>query len=372
MSSVVGISPTHNFTSSQYVYSAFVTLFRVVNVLLNGGLLAVIFVNRDKVHGDTNLALTLHLSATEFFFCLPLAAINAVLLFNSGWTWLGAAGCNVDGFLNVAGSLWSVMAILWIALDRYLLIVHSRKQPLWFWAKLAAAGWLFVTVQCLVPFMIRTGYVLEPCGVYCALNWWTRDPVGIIPVIFGLGTLVTGCVALAYMYWAIYTRVHRIQQQFDEVSGRKPNGALGSSAFSASSVSNNTNSITGDDIVNSSQQRFSAYAPLPQAPSAPLSPRLAGPYVGDRSAEDISSGNTTESSLERQVLLKGVTITAAFSICWAPYIVLIALALCGVVVPPWYDEVAGICATSFGIASSILSVVVDNKVSNLLRRSVGR
>ncbi|KAL7747774.1 hypothetical protein RI367_006898 [Sorochytrium milnesiophthora] len=351
-----------------YLYSVLLTLFRVLGVLLNGVLLAVIFANRDKVHGDTNLALTLHLSATEVLFFLPLVVLNSVFLSHGGRESLGVVGCKLFGFFSIAGSMWSVMAILWIAVDRYLVIVCGRRKSTWFWVALVAAGWLLVTVLCLAMVLSGTIFKVGSSIGYCTMDWSTRNPLGTVSIILTLSTLVIACVALVYMYWAIHARVHRVQRQFEDASGKKVNRAPGSSATYALSISN-TNSIAG---VDSSQQYFSAYASLPQVPNISLSPRLAGPHDGERSAENTSSPNSSKNDLERQVLLRGLAITSTFFVCWAPYAILVVMVVSGVEVPQWYDEVGGLFAASFGIVSCILSVVVDNKVFALVRHTVGR
>ena len=321
------------FSDAEYSFAILFAVVRTTNILCNAAMLLVVFFKRETLQWDINLLLTLHLSATEVIFAAPLAVIDVIKVGTRDWSTLGQLGCDIDGVFAVAGSLWSVIAILWIALERYLVIVKNRMQVSGdIWVAILVSGWMFVTLVCAIPFFVKSGYTLQPSKLYCALNWMSHDAVQLIPIGVGLSLLVVVCLALGNIYQSILQSVRQVKRVIKAV-----------------------------ESVNT---QFESSAPIKAEKSrGALTKSTATGAMLNGIAAPHKSGRMGElQGIERLIVLKGVSLTGTFATCWGPYSLNIVLALAGVHVPSWFDMVAASAAATFGIFSCLLSVIMDNKI----------
>ncbi|KAL7751078.1 hypothetical protein RI367_003658 [Sorochytrium milnesiophthora] len=213
---------------------------------------------------------------------------------------LGYVGCQVEGFITMTTAYAMMCAALWLALDRFLIIVLSRPSNMHprVWTGVICAGWLFSCVMAALPFMTGGAYVMQPEDMnHCARDYGAETPTARAQLFLIAGIQIACNVTVVTVYLIIYLKVRFSQQ---ELSNATQTPQTASPTIAA------TRSVeTGGTAVD--------------APATPQSTQKRKQSQASKLAAAIRPGNGRKATqLERTVLIKATIICIASVIASIP------------------------------------------------------
>ncbi|KAL7746899.1 hypothetical protein RI367_007719 [Sorochytrium milnesiophthora] len=337
------------FTPRQRDFVAIGIFLNVMCTVLNGSLVTVLILQRNKLLRDVNMLLTFNLNVADVLYGLPLVVFHVLKWISNDYSLLGPSGCNIEGAVICAASMWSVAALLWIGLERYELIVHERRRSNKFWMTAVAIGWLQGVILAVLPLIVPgSGYVVEPAGMYCSHSWGSKDSVRLSVILIVLGILCGVSNAIGMMYYRIYLKVQSVERESKEVLG---GGSTVKSHVMSSGGQTTTAKNNGQTEAGSSDK----------APSK---------GVHFESSKTVDRNKKQAASLERTILVKCITLTVAFFVSWVFCVIHIVLAIAGYVVPWWFDAVSAYFALMYSTFNWGCVVFLDQRIKAAMKEAV--
>ncbi|KAL7753627.1 hypothetical protein RI367_000558 [Sorochytrium milnesiophthora] len=342
------------FTPTQRLYILFGIVPTAIGVLLNGCLAAVLIVKRERLLGSLNMFLILHLNLADLLYHMSILAMQILKFTANDYSLLGPQGCNTEGSLIALGITGSTAAVLWVALERYDVIVRERPRRTQTWIALLVLGWVFPLAMATAPLVsAATGssayrFVLQPAGFFCYHDWQIQDAGWTAYV--RLVSLITyaALAAMAFMYSRIYFKVRRIHRSASKIL--VPAGA-GAGAGAGAATTQLSTAMATTRVVASA---------------------VANSVTGEVGVEkhQVAHSQRPAVSMEHTVLVKCLLLTSSFALSWVVYLVSITALTYGRQVPPWYDVVSAILALVCPIFNWACIVFLDVVVRRAMRGMV--
>ncbi|KAI8909161.1 hypothetical protein EDD86DRAFT_276066 [Gorgonomyces haynaldii] len=226
---------------------------------------------RRKVRNET--LLFLNVMWADLLYCLGSTVFGSYQ-FATGKFLFEETGCVIEGTMVIMSCCLSMLTLSAIAIERYLIVVHgfnlSNNQ-------MRTMMITILVVSVLISFWpIYTWSFPDSIGIYptlilCTLSSWDKHPMTIAQLSLAFTIILGTSNILTFCYLQIYLKYHNTVRSLNE--GLK-------------------------EVEEPSIRTVS----------------------GQIQSTETSKIHSRRDKLERKVLIKCVTITAVFLICWVPYV----------------------------------------------------
>ena len=231
--------------------------------------------------------------------CLPF--VLATVLHGSHWRY-GAAGCTLLAFCNTFLMFGGLFALLILALDRHLAVVHHRFHTRKFKGLMCLGiiliGWGVAFLLAFPPVFGLGTYRFIPMEAQCTLehrNYRDNDTFGFT-LIF---TLILALILFLYFRIFKFLRAHRKMRPILYQPARSDNWAFFGPGANAAAAANN--------LLNG----FARAVTNPLTLGLPTQPHITGRYI-----------NVPSQSSNERLTRVFVLVTIIYDTSWIPYIVM--------------------------------------------------
>ncbi|XP_053196976.1 melanopsin-A-like [Scomber japonicus] len=175
--------PSHPFPTADVPDHAHYTIGVVILAvgitgLLGNFLVMYAFCRSRSLRTPSNIFI-INLAITDFFMCLTQTPIFFINSMHKRWIF-GRKGCELYAFCGALFGICSMMTLMVIAVDRYVVITRplaslgamSRKKAL----SIVAAAWVYSMGWSLPPFFGWSAYVPEGLMTSCSWDYMTFTP----------------------------------------------------------------------------------------------------------------------------------------------------------------------------------------------------
>ncbi|XP_071319069.1 melanopsin-A-like isoform X2 [Trachinotus anak] len=183
VATTASIVPTHPFPTVDVPDHAHYTIGAVILVvgitgMLGNFLVIYAFCRSRSLRTPSNIFI-INLAVTDFLMCLTQTPIFFITSMHKRWIF-GKKGCELYAFCGALFGICSMMTLMVIAVDRYVVItrplaslgVMSRRKAL----SIVAVAWVYSMGWSLPPFFGWSAYVPEGLMTSCSWDYMTFTP----------------------------------------------------------------------------------------------------------------------------------------------------------------------------------------------------
>ncbi|KAJ3158186.1 hypothetical protein HDU86_003142 [Geranomyces michiganensis] len=319
--------------------------FRIVSICLlataccgviGNTFIGYLFYRYEKLRTHPSNLLVLALCLGDAIMCFPRLIEVPIELANYGFPASYHPLCQVLGGLTYFSAYLSGNTLTAVSMERYFSIVRgvtiTRRQCLFIaigiWAIAFAIAIVLPILTAIGKGTPRSPYILQASGMYCLINWGDSSPYGRTQTVVALTTILTVVGTIGGGYFMIWRHVQSIARITVVVS--------------------DTHGLTTVPMARGSKDQAAT--------------------SGNR-----QTTSSTMSTLERNLMWKGVIMSLAFVVNWLPYTVMIFYEA----LLARHDISPAFCAASwFGsllnsAINPILFISLDTRVLSCARQAIG-
>ena len=263
--------PIYSYSAQEYAFAVFLNFLAAIGFVLDS-LIIFAFLKKRNITVSSKFILS--------FCCADMFLTAIILIFGirdviaGGYSW-GSLACVVESQILVFSEGSSIMFLIAITLDRYLVIKHQyslshRQAHIIIFAIMI--GMPFVGLPLIVGGADKHSISLQPGKLICAITWWDPSSTTVFAVYVSLVFVTTCSITMIYAYSSViflYKEVHS-----------SANAAAQSKMFS-----------TAKDEMSSSSSKENSIA--------------------------IAQAKATE----RLILTKCIALTGCFMVSWIPFVI---------------------------------------------------
>ncbi|KAJ3302371.1 phosphatidylserine decarboxylase 1 [Kappamyces sp. JEL0829] len=294
----------------------------VIGVLAVGLVLLSTAGEKNKTPGTL---LLLSLCWADLVFCLAAVVFGALDLH------AGKVGCVIDGVIVFFSCCLSILSLLSITLERYLLTIWSYPTTIkmaWMWT---IGMWGNSIIFALIPIItVSWNYsiAVAPILTNCAGAWWDTHPWTYVLKIIAVMVILSTVIGMTYCYYAIVLLY---------VNALKKIRSMGNALVARASMA------------------------ASQIESVPVT----SPKVNEHSVDILSIR-------EKRLMFTAITITGCFVFLWTPYLIMmIAEMITGVPVPVGWDVFCTLLAHGNSAINPFLLYAFDNRIRTNINQILG-
>ncbi|KAJ3159231.1 hypothetical protein HDU86_001834 [Geranomyces michiganensis] len=208
----------HTADAAERALSAVIFVLAIIGVGANC-FAAFLFFHFEQLRRQPSNILILFLCIGDgLLMCLPrLFEAPIALIYNGYPAWYHPL-CQLFGAMPITSAYISVFTLSIVSLERYFAIVKqkamTREQSYLITALIWSAAFVIGTILPIITAAAkgtpRTPYVLQSSGLYCLIDWGDSSPAGRTQVIIGVTTLSIVVSTLIGGYFGIWRHVKSV------------------------------------------------------------------------------------------------------------------------------------------------------------------
>ncbi|KAJ3302369.1 hypothetical protein HDV03_005010 [Kappamyces sp. JEL0829] len=222
--------------------------------------------------------LLLSLCWADLAFCLSAVIIGALDLH------AGKVGCVIDGVIVLFSCCLSILSLLSITLERYLLTIWFYPTTInmaWMWTMGIWGNSFFFGLIPIMTVSWNYSIAVAPGLTNCTATWWDTHPWTYTLKIIAVMVILSTVIGMTYCYYAIVLLYVNAQKKVRGMRNAPVTGAGTSMAAS-------------------------------QIESVPVT---TSPKVNEHSVDILSNK-------EKRLMFTAITITGCFVFLWTPYLIM--------------------------------------------------
>jgi hypothetical protein len=227
--------------------------------------LIIVIMSTIKQSGNSaGTLLVMSLCLADLSYCFPSFIYTLINVASGGWA-EGYVGCVLNHIIVIHSCFASVLSLLAITFERYIAIIHGKTMTN-MQAMIGIAGiWISSFLISILPIITNSvgpSIALQTAKLICTLTWTSSIPLVSFQIWLCIITLMTVVFFMCFAYFQI-VRVYMVAQR------------------------------------NVNQEKTSQTTSL---------------------TESLKQGKFSKE--EKKLLMKAITISSTFVICWTPYLLL--------------------------------------------------
>ncbi|XP_019749306.1 melanopsin-A-like [Hippocampus comes] len=220
------VAPSHLFPTVDVPDHAHYTigvviLFVGITGILGNFLVIYAFCRSRSLRTPSNIFI-INLAVTDFFMCLTQAPVFFVTSMHKRWIF-AKKGCELYAFCGALFGICSMMTLMVIAVDRYVVITRplaslgamSRRKAL----SIVAVAWLYSMGWSLPPFFGWSAYVPEGLMTSCSWDYMTFTPaVRSYTMLLFTFVFFIPLIVIIFCYCCIFRAIRHTTRAFEKIN----------------------------------------------------------------------------------------------------------------------------------------------------------
>ncbi|XP_077357994.1 melanopsin-A-like isoform X1 [Festucalex cinctus] len=220
------VAPSHPFPTVDVPDHAHYTIGVVILVvgitgILGNFLVIYAFCRSRGLRTPSNIFI-INLAITDFFMCVTQAPVFFISSMHKRWIF-GKRGCELYAFCGALFGICSMMTLMVIAVDRYVVITRplaslgamSRKKAL----SIVAVAWLYSMGWSLPPFFGWSAYVPEGLMTSCSWDYMTFTPtVRSYTMLLFTFVFFIPLSVIIFCYCCIFRAIRHTTRAFEKIT----------------------------------------------------------------------------------------------------------------------------------------------------------
>ncbi|XP_061611133.1 melanopsin-A-like isoform X2 [Phyllopteryx taeniolatus] len=220
------VAPSHPFPTVDVPDHAHYTIGVVILAvgitgILGNFLVIYAFCRSRSLRTPSNIFI-INLAVTDFFMCATQAPVFFITSMHKRWIF-GKRGCELYAFCGALFGICSMMTLMVIAVDRYVVITRplaslgamSRRKAL----SIVAVAWLYSAGWSLPPFFGWSAYVPEGLMTSCSWDYMTFTPtVRSYTMLLFTFVFFIPLFVIIFCYCCIFRAIRHTTQAFEKIN----------------------------------------------------------------------------------------------------------------------------------------------------------
>ncbi|XP_061611134.1 melanopsin-A-like isoform X3 [Phyllopteryx taeniolatus] len=225
-STLGAVAPSHPFPTVDVPDHAHYTIGVVILAvgitgILGNFLVIYAFCRSRSLRTPSNIFI-INLAVTDFFMCATQAPVFFITSMHKRWIF-GKRGCELYAFCGALFGICSMMTLMVIAVDRYVVITRplaslgamSRRKAL----SIVAVAWLYSAGWSLPPFFGWSAYVPEGLMTSCSWDYMTFTPtVRSYTMLLFTFVFFIPLFVIIFCYCCIFRAIRHTTQAFEKIN----------------------------------------------------------------------------------------------------------------------------------------------------------
>lgn len=208
------MSTTPPYTPAESLARLIAYICIMVPALIGNIFVIICFITDRELRSTINLFI-LNMAITDLLTAIFRMGFNVVTIATiRGWTWpFSRSLCQFNGYMQGIVQISNVLTLLFMAVFRYIVIVHSKGHLVTKFSVLCTIGisWILSMIEPLLPIIGWNRYRYQAFEIACFPDWaYDKSfPIFIMVFIFAIPLLVM-MFCYAMIYWTIKKNSKRV------------------------------------------------------------------------------------------------------------------------------------------------------------------